>query len=107
MPVTAHCSLDKGAHWMDVEVRHAPLTDGYLADVAAMADLVDDQTVALVGSAGNYAHGLIDPIEELGRAGAVDGTSACTSTAASAAGCSPGSSASATTCRPGTSASRA
>ena len=65
MPVTAHCSLDKGAHWMDIEMRHAPLTDGYLADVAAMADLVDDQTVALVGSAGNYAHGLIDPIEEM------------------------------------------
>ena len=65
MPVTAHCSLDKGAHWMDVEMRHAPLTGDYVADVKAMADLVDDQTVCLVGSAGNYAHGLIDPIEEL------------------------------------------
>ncbi len=65
MPVTAHCSLDKGAHWMDVEMRHAPLTDDHVADVAAMADLIDDQTVALVGSAGNYAHGLIDPIEEM------------------------------------------
>ncbi len=30
-----------------------------------MAELVDDQTIALVGSAGNYAHGLIDPIEEI------------------------------------------
>ena len=59
MPVTAHVALDKGAHWMDVELRHAPLTDGYVADVAAMADLVDDQTIAVVGSAGNYAHGLI------------------------------------------------
>ncbi len=66
MPVTAHCSLDKGAHWMDVEMRHAPLTDGYVADVEAMADMVDDQTVCIVGSAGNYAHGLIDPIGELG-----------------------------------------
>ena len=65
MPTTGHCALDKGAHWMDVEVRHAPLTDRYVADVAAMADLVDDQTIALVGSAGNYAHGLIDPIEEM------------------------------------------
>ena len=36
-----------------------------------MADLIDDQTVALVGSAGNYAHGLIDPIEEIGRARAL------------------------------------
>ena len=37
MPVTAHCSLDKGAHWMDVEMRHAPLTDAYVADVASGA----------------------------------------------------------------------
>ncbi len=65
LPRTAHVALEKGAHWMGIEVRHAPLTDGYLADVAAMADLVDDETVALVGSAANYAHGLIDPIEEI------------------------------------------
>ncbi len=36
-----------------------------MADVAAMADLVDDQTIAVIGSAANYAHGLIDPIEEI------------------------------------------
>ena len=65
MPKTAHVALDKGAHWMGIEVRHAPLTDRYVADVAAMAELVDDQTIALVGSAANYAHGLIDPIEEI------------------------------------------
>ncbi len=65
LPRTAHVALEKGAHWMNIEVRHAPLTDDYVADVAAMADLVDDQTVALVGSAANYAHGLIDPIEEI------------------------------------------
>ena len=65
MPVTAHVALDKGAHWLGVEMRHAPLTDGYVADVAAMEALIDDQTVALVGSAANYAHGLIDPIEEI------------------------------------------
>ncbi len=65
LPRTAHVALEKGAHWMDIEVRHAPLTDGYVADVAAMAELVDDQTVALVGSAANYAHGLIDPVEEI------------------------------------------
>jgi glutamate/tyrosine decarboxylase-like PLP-dependent enzyme len=27
MPVTAHVALDKGAHWMDIEVRKTPLTD--------------------------------------------------------------------------------
>jgi glutamate/tyrosine decarboxylase-like PLP-dependent enzyme len=65
MATTAHVALDKGAHWMGIEVRHAPLTPGYVADVAAMAALIDDQTIALVGSAANYAHGLIDPIEEI------------------------------------------
>ncbi|MEZ5117093.1 MAG: aspartate aminotransferase family protein [Candidatus Nanopelagicales bacterium] len=65
IPVTAHVALDKGAHWLGIEMRHAPLADDYRADVAAMADLVDDQTIAVVGSAGNYGHGLIDPIEEV------------------------------------------
>jgi len=64
-PVTAHVALDKGAHWLGVEMRHAPLTGEYVADVGAMADLVDDQTIAVIGSAANYAHGLIDPIEEI------------------------------------------
>lgn len=67
MPVTAHVALDKGSYWMDVEVRHAPLADDYRVDVSAMEALVDDQTIAVVGSAGNYPHGLIDPIEELGQ----------------------------------------
>ncbi len=31
-----------------------------------MADLIDDQTIALVGSACNYGYGTIDPIEDLG-----------------------------------------
>ncbi len=65
VPVTAHVALDKGAHWMNIEMRHAPVTDDLLADVDAMAELVDDQTIAIVGSAGDYAHGLIDPISDL------------------------------------------
>lgn len=65
MPDTAHVALDKGGHWLGVEVRHAPLGSDYTADVAAMGQMVDDQTIALVGSAGNYPHGLIDPIEQM------------------------------------------
>ena len=65
MPVTAHVALDKGAHWMGIEVRHTPLANDYRADVAAMADTIDHNTIALVGSAGNYPHGVIDPIAEI------------------------------------------
>ena len=66
IPRSAHVALDKGGHWMGVEVRHAPVGDDYLVDVSAAEAMVDDQTIALVGSAGNYGHGLIDPIPELG-----------------------------------------
>ena len=65
MPNTAHVALDKGGHWMDVEVRHAPIGPDFRADVSAMADMVDDQTIAVLGSAGSYPYGLIDPIEEI------------------------------------------
>ncbi len=67
IPTTAHVALDKGAHWLGIEMRHAPLTDAYVVDVEAMADLIDENTIAIVGSAANYAHGLIDPIPALGR----------------------------------------
>lgn len=67
MPTTAHVALDKGAHWLGIEMRHAPLTDAHVVDVDRLAALVDENTVAIVGSAGNYAHGLIDPIPALGR----------------------------------------
>ena len=67
VPVTAHVALDKGAHWLGIEMRHAPLTDQYVVDVEMMADMMDENTIAIVGSAGNYAHGLIDPIPALGR----------------------------------------
>jgi glutamate/tyrosine decarboxylase-like PLP-dependent enzyme len=66
LPVTAHVALRKGAHWLGIDVRDAPLAADYRADVDAMADLIDSDTIAIAGSAGDYAHGLIDPIAELG-----------------------------------------
>ena len=65
-PETAHPAFDKAAFLLGVEVRRAPIDpDTTQADVAAMAELVDDATVALIGSATNYGYGTIDPIEEL------------------------------------------
>jgi sphinganine-1-phosphate aldolase len=65
LPVTAHPALDKGAHYFGIELRKAPVTDAFVADVDAMRALVDSNTVALVGSAGTYPHGLVDPIGAL------------------------------------------
>jgi glutamate/tyrosine decarboxylase-like PLP-dependent enzyme len=65
-PSTAHPAFDKACHLFDVEAREAPIDQSTTqVDVAAVAGLVDDATVAVVGSATNYGYGTIDPIEEL------------------------------------------
>lgn len=65
-PETGHPAFDKAGFLLGVEVRRAPIdpqtTQG---DIAAMEALIDDSTVALIGSATNYGYGTIDPIEEL------------------------------------------
>jgi sphinganine-1-phosphate aldolase len=65
IPVTAHVALEKAGHLLGIKVLKAPLRSDYLADVDWIRAHVTTNTVALVGSAANYAHGLIDPIEEL------------------------------------------
>ncbi|HYD86863.1 MAG TPA: aspartate aminotransferase family protein [Vitreimonas sp.] len=66
IPSSAHPAFDKAAMMMDLEVRRVPVTD-YLADVPAMAQALDDNTLLIVGSAPCFPFGLIDPIEALGR----------------------------------------
>jgi glutamate/tyrosine decarboxylase-like PLP-dependent enzyme len=67
LPVTGHVAVDKAAHYFGVEVLHAPLAADWRVDVDWVADHITPNTVALFGSAGNYPHGLVDPIPELGR----------------------------------------
>jgi sphinganine-1-phosphate aldolase len=64
-PVTAHVALVKGAHLLGIKLLKAPLRADWKADVDWIRDHVSKNTVALVGSAPNYAHGIIDPIEDL------------------------------------------
>lgn len=68
LPQSAHLAFDKAAHLMDIEVRRVPLkTDGsFEADPEAMATHCDGDTIMMVGSAPNFPHGIIDPIEALG-----------------------------------------
>jgi len=63
-PASAHFSFTKAADVLGVEYRTAPTTD-HRADPAAMAELVDDDTVCVVGVAGSTEYGYVDPIPEL------------------------------------------
>jgi glutamate/tyrosine decarboxylase-like PLP-dependent enzyme len=65
MPETAHVALLKGAHYLGLKAIRTPVGGDFRADVAAIAGAIGPRTVALVGSAGTYPHGAIDPIGEL------------------------------------------
>jgi len=66
-PETAHPAFDKACHLFGVECRVAPVDPVTTqVDVGWVADHIDDQTVALIGSACNYGYGTIDPIAALG-----------------------------------------
>lgn len=70
LPQSAHLAFDKACQLMDIEVRRLALkTDGtFEADVHAMEAACDMDTIMMVGSAPNFPHGVIDPIEALGEA---------------------------------------
>jgi glutamate/tyrosine decarboxylase-like PLP-dependent enzyme len=65
VPITVHPAFDKAADVMDLEMRRAPLREDKRVETAEMKKLIDERTIALVGSAPCFPHGVIDPIDEL------------------------------------------
>jgi len=66
LPETAHVAFDKGAHYFGVRVIPAPIDPKTTqVDVEFVRSRINRNTVLLVGSAGNYPYGTIDPIEAL------------------------------------------
>ncbi len=65
LPASAHAALDKGGDYFGVEVRRAAVGDNWRADIGAMASLVDDDTILVVGSAPQYPQGVVDPIPQI------------------------------------------
>lgn len=66
IPETAHVAWEKGAKYFDVKPVRAPLDGSFCLDVRAVQRLVSRRTVMILGSAPEYPHGHVDPIEELG-----------------------------------------
>jgi glutamate/tyrosine decarboxylase-like PLP-dependent enzyme len=65
-PETAHPAFDKACHLFGIEVRTVPVDPTTVTvDADEMASRIDDQTIAMVGSACNYGYGTVDPIPEL------------------------------------------
>lgn len=68
VPATAHAAFHKAAHYFDMELRLVEVdTDTFKALPEKMAEAIDENTVLLVASAVSYAHGVTDPIAEIGQ----------------------------------------
>ncbi|TSA54015.1 MAG: aspartate aminotransferase family protein, partial [Actinobacteria bacterium] len=66
LPISAHAAFDKACAYFGVQIRRAAVQPDWRADVHAMADLIDADTVMLVGSAPQYPQGVIDDIAAIG-----------------------------------------
>lgn len=67
VPDSAHPAFNKAARLMDLEVRRAAVGKDFRADVSALAAMIDDDTIMLVGSVPCFPYGVIDPIAEIGK----------------------------------------
>ncbi len=65
VPVTAHAAFDKAGEYFRIKVIKIPLGDNYLVDISKLKKAINRNTICIVGSAPNFPHGLIDPIEDL------------------------------------------
>jgi glutamate/tyrosine decarboxylase-like PLP-dependent enzyme len=66
VPATAHVAWFKASEYFGVKLRLLPLDDKLHADVAKLDAMINRNTVMVLGSAPEYPHGSIDPIEAMG-----------------------------------------
>jgi glutamate/tyrosine decarboxylase-like PLP-dependent enzyme len=65
VPTTAHVAFEKAAHYFGVKLVRIPVGPDYRADVEATRKAINKRTIAIVGSAPTFPHGVIDPIYDL------------------------------------------
>jgi glutamate/tyrosine decarboxylase-like PLP-dependent enzyme len=64
-PETAHPAFDKAAHLFGIRLIRTPVGDDFKAKLEPIQDALTRNTIAIVGSAPSYPHGIIDPIPQM------------------------------------------
>jgi len=67
VPITVHAAFDKACHYFGIKIVHIPLGADYKVDLAKVKRAVNRNTIAVVGSAPNFPHGMVDDIQALGQ----------------------------------------
>ena len=65
IPATAHVAWFKAAEYFGFKVKLLPLSSDLRADVSQLEGMITANTAMILGSAPDYPHGAIDPIEEM------------------------------------------
>lgn len=65
LPVSAHAAFDKACSYFGITPRLVPLDKNFQADVGKVRESVNENTIAIVGSAPCFPYGTIDPIGEM------------------------------------------
>jgi sphinganine-1-phosphate aldolase len=64
-PTTAHAAFTKAGEYFGIRIVRIPVGADFRADISATQAAINENTIALVGSAPPFPHGIVDPIEEL------------------------------------------
>lgn len=64
-PQTVHPAFDKAALYFNVKLVKAPVGKNYAVDLSKVKELINKNTILLIGSAPQYPQGVMDPIEDL------------------------------------------
>ena len=65
IPVSAHPAFHKAFHYFGIKGVIAPVNQDGRVDVETLENLINEQTIMIVGSAPSFPHGVIDPIMKL------------------------------------------
>ena len=71
--VTVHPAFDKALHFLGVKLVKVPVDQDYRMDLAAVKAAITKNTIFVVGSAPQYPHGVMDPIEDLAKIAKANG----------------------------------
>jgi len=66
VPVSAHCAFDKACNYFGIKIIHVPVNEKTRkVDLNKMRKAITSNTIAIVGSAPQFPHGMIDDIQGL------------------------------------------
>jgi sphinganine-1-phosphate aldolase len=68
-PFSAHATISKACHYLDLKLTRIPVRADYRADPKAMEAAIGPDTIALVASAPSWPYGKIDPVSEIAAIG--------------------------------------